>query len=282
MARLKVKDITMNIEIEGAGKETTVFLHGMGDNLKMWWNQLGVITENYRMMLFDSLGHGQTDRPKTGYTISEVSGWAFEQYRVAKVQAAVDFDMPDDVPSMAKPFIWLGYSWGGRIATEVAIAHSEWVKGLILASSNPIPGQPSPEALKRREDMLALLRKNDIKKYAEMATESAFSPNFKQKNPKAYDQYLKVKQSNKPDGVLRAMEGAAASTGKPDLSKIKCPVLIIAGEFDNYMGPKQAGELQAAIPGSKLLVLPTGHASMIEAPDQFNKAVIDFIKSVAT
>ncbi len=282
MARLKVKDITMSFEIEGAGKETTVFLHGMGDNSKMWWNQLGVITVDYRVMLFDSLGHGQTDRPKTGYTIPEVADYAYEQYRVAKIQAAIDFDMPGDVPSMGKPFIWLGYSWGGRIATEVAIAHHEWVKGLILVSSNPIPGQPSPEALKRREDMLALLRKNDIKKYAEMATESAFSPNFKQKNPKAYDQYLKVKQSNKADGVLRAMEGAAASTGKPDLSQIKCPVLIIAGEFDGYMGPEQAKQLQASIPGSKLLLLPTGHASMIEAPEQFNKAVIDFIKSVAT
>ncbi len=279
MTRFRIKDLIMNFDVEGTG-ENIVMLHGMGDNSKMWWNQEGPITLDYRIIYFDMVGHGQTDRPKTAFTIPQLAEYAYELYLMAKSQITADLEVPSDMAWMMKPYYWLGYSWGGRIATEVTINHPDIVKGLIIANSNPIPSQPSPEALKRREEMLALLRKNDIKKYAEMATEAAFSPNFKQKNPKAYDQYLKVKQSNKPDGVLRAMEGSIASTQKPDLSQIKCPVLIIVGEFDKNMGPEQGKQLQAAIAGSKLVVLPTGHAAAIEAPDQFNQAVKDFIKSV--
>ncbi len=58
------------------------------------------------------------------------------------------------------------------------------------------------------------------------------------------------------------------------------PVLFIAGQNDQGFNADMAKQAQAAIPGSKLIVLPTGHASPIEAPQQFNTAVQDFIKSV--
>jgi pimeloyl-ACP methyl ester carboxylesterase len=127
--------------------------------------------------------------------------------------------------------------------------------------------------------MIALLQKNDVKKWAEMATDAAFSPGFKQKNPKAWDQYMKVKMQQKNEPLLSQMTGMAKA-GAPDIAKVRVPVLFIVGQNDQGFGPEQAKQAQAAVPNSKVVVLPTGHASPIEAPDQFDKTVMDFINNL--
>jgi pimeloyl-ACP methyl ester carboxylesterase len=112
-----------------------------------------------------------------------------------------------------------------------------------------------------------------------MATDAAFSPGFKQKNPKAYDQYMKVKLQQKNDGLLSLMMGMAKAP-VPDLTRVKFPVLFIVGQNDQGFGPEQAKQAQAVLPNSKVVVLPTGHASPIEAPEQFDTTVMDFIGSL--
>ena len=66
----------------------------------------------------------------------------------------------------------------------------------------------------------------------------------------------------------------------PDISKLKCPTLIIIGEYDSGMGPDRGKQLQQAIPDSKLVILPAGHSSPFEAPDEFNRAVLEFLSEL--
>jgi pimeloyl-ACP methyl ester carboxylesterase len=72
-----------------------------------------------------------------------------------------------------------------------------------------------------------------------------------------------------------------ANAPAPELNRLKAPVLFIAGQNDQGFNPDACKQAQAAIPNSKMVVLPTGHASPIEAPDQFNAAVNDFVKSLS-
>jgi pimeloyl-ACP methyl ester carboxylesterase len=66
----------------------------------------------------------------------------------------------------------------------------------------------------------------------------------------------------------------------PDVGRLACPVLIVAGENDAFMSLEMARLTQAAIPGSRLEVLPAGHAAALEAPDEFNRIVLDFLAGV--
>jgi pimeloyl-ACP methyl ester carboxylesterase len=75
---------------------------------------------------------------------------------------------------------------------------------------------------------------------------------------------------------MNGMKNAPA----PDLTRVKMPVLFIVGQNDQGFGPEQAKQAQAALPNSKVVVLPTGHASPIEAPEQFNKTVLDFVATL--
>lgn len=278
MPKVKANNININFDTEGS-QASVIFLHGMGDSGKMWWNQFTPFEKNYRYWIPDMRGSGGTDRPKGDYTAEVMGQDMSEWWTFAKSQVAADLETHGDLMAIAITPIWVGYSMGGRVALQVATTHPEQCRGLVMVSSGIGMNKPTPEAMKRREGMVALAQKGDMKKLAEMMTDNAFSPGFKQKNPKAYEQYLKVKQQQKTDGVLGQINGMPKS-GAPDLSRLKCPILFIVGQNDQGFGPEQAKQAQAAIPGSKLMVLPTGHASPIEAPDQFNAALIDFIKTL--
>jgi len=271
-------NINFYYETDGE-KQSVIFLHGTGDNTQMWWNQTKAFSGPYRFLGVDMRGSGKTARPKGDYTPEIMGKDMLEWWRFAKLQMAADYEAADPLAELAKTPAWVGYSMGGRVALQLASAHPELFKGLVMVSSGIGLNKPTPEAAKRREDMMALLQKNDMKKWAEMATEGAFSPGFKQKNQKAFEQYMKVKLQQKNDGVLGQMRGMA-NAPVPDLSKVKFPVLFIAGQNDQGFGPEEAKQAAAALPNAKVVILPTGHASPIEAPDQFNKTVMDFINGL--
>jgi 3-oxoadipate enol-lactonase len=260
--KTKANGITMNYQIKGKGSNL-VLVHGAGDNLKMWYNQVPVFSRSYRVIAYDVRGSGKTENPEGSYSVSLLAEDAYQLMKAIGAQEAY----------------FVGYSMGGRIATQLALNYPELVKALVLASSSPDLTPPPPEASERLLSTLDLLDKGDMRAFAEAMTRDAFSPGFESLHPTEFKEYLKVKLQNKADGIARIMR-----LGQPrsslDLSKIKCPVLLLVGENDWVMGLEQGKKAHEAIHGSKLVVLPTGHAAPIESPDGFNTAVLEFLNEV--
>lgn len=261
--KVKANGISMYCEIKGKG-DNMVLIHGAGDNLNMWYHQVPVFSKRYRVITYDVRGSGKSDSPEGEYTIPLFAEDAYQLMKALKVSEAY----------------FLGYSMGGRIALQLALEHPEMVKALVLANSSVGLVPPSPEAIERRKRIIELLQKKDMKTFAEMMTTAAFSPDFKSRNPAEFERYKKVKMRNKPEGIARLMGALAAPPSPPDLSKVRCPTLLIVGEHDFYMGVEQGKLAQQAIAGSELVVLPTGHAAAIEAPERFNAVVLDFLSRV--
>lgn len=261
--KVRANGISVYCEIKGKG-DNLVLVHGAGDNLNMWYHQVPVFSRNYRVVTYDVRGSGKSDSPEGEYTISLFAEDAYQLMKALKVSGAY----------------FLGYSMGGRIALQLALEHPEMVKALVLANSSVGLLPPTPEAIERRKAIIELLQKKDMKTFAEMMTTAAFSPDFKSRNPAEFERYKKVKMRNKPEGIARLMGSLAAPPSPPDLSKVKCPTLLIVGEHDFYMGVEQGRQAQQAIAGAELVVLPTGHAAAIEAPERFNAAVLDFLSRV--
>jgi 3-oxoadipate enol-lactonase len=282
--KIKANNINMNYDTKGKG-ENLVLIHGAGDNLNMWYHQVPVFSKSYCVITYDVRGSGKTDSPKGDYSISLLAEDLCELVKAIAFVNLMSVDSMEQMMKAQKPeeaqCFLLGYSMGGRIALEAAINHPQMVKALVLANSGVgLAPPPAPDAAERRQALLELLNKGDMKKVTEMMTTSAFSPGFRSKNPSEFDKYMKVKLQNKADGLVRIMQTLGSATTPPDLSKVKCPVLIIVGENDAYMGVEQGKQAHEAIAGSKLVILPTGHASAIEAPDRFNSAVLEFLSGV--
>lgn len=261
--KVKANGVSMNYEIQGKGTNL-VFIHGAGDNLNMWYHQVPVFSKSYRVITYDVRGSGKTDSPKGDYSIQLFAEDAYELMKAIKVKNAC----------------FLGYSMGGRIALELATNYPELVKALVLANSAVGLTPPSPQAVEQRRLRLELLDKGDMRAVAEMMTTAAFSPNFRSKNPAEFERYMKVKLESAADGVARITRALQSPARPPDLSKVKCPTLIIVGENDAYMGVEQGKLAQKAIAGSKLVTMPTGHAAAVEQPEKFNAAVLDFLSQI--
>jgi len=261
--KIKANGISMNYEIKGKGANL-VLIHGAGDNLNMWYHQVPIFSKKYRVITYDVRGFGKTESPEAGCSISLFAQDVYELMKAIRVEDAY----------------FLGYSMGGRIALELAINHPEMVKALVLANSYTGLAAPPPEELEWRRVILELLDKRDIERAAEMMTTRSFSPDFQSKNPSEFEKYMKVKLQNKPDGLVRLMRSLEAAASPPDLSKVKCPTLLILGENDLHMGVEQGKQAHEAIAGSKLVLLPTGHAAALELPERFNSAVLEFLGEV--
>ncbi len=262
--KIKANGISMNYEIEGKG-ENLVLIHGAGENLNMWYHQLPVFSKSYRVIAYDVRGAGKTESPEGEYSISLFAEDVYQLMNAIGVQDAC----------------FLGYSMGGRIALELALNHPELVKALVLASSPIGLTPPSPRSEpQQRGPMPEISSKEDMKAFAERMATTAFSPGFESKNPAEVERYINIKLQNQPEGISRMMRSLGGIASRPDLSKVKCPVLIIVGENDPLVGVEPGRQTHEALANSKLVTMPTGHAAPMELPEEFNAAVLEFLSGV--
>ena len=265
--KVKAGGIEINCELSGKGT-CLVLIHGFGDNLTMWYNQVPIFAKQFQVLTYDVRGHGKT----------ETKGDEFSMGLFA-----------DDLHNLLKALdirkAWvLGYSMGGRIGLQFALKYPEMVIGLVLANSvvmgpdvHPMPEQMA-EMREQRKQVMDLLKTGKIEIIANTMAERSLSPDFKDREPAVFQRYKKVKMQNDPKHYLKIMQGTAADMiNPPDLKELKCPTLIIAGKYDVFMAVDGVKSMEKDISDVTVKIFPTGHASAIEAPGVFNQAVLDFM-----
>ena len=229
-----------------------------------------ILSQSYRVLTYDVRGHGQTESPPVEYGMELLVQDLYELLKALNVP---------------ETYV-LGYSMGGRIALGLALDHPEMVKALILANSPVAPIQRSEEEMKQMMEMrrkrMEAIEKQGLESMIDETTAMMLSPGFAEKKPEVVARYKEIRLKNDPGAYLTVMRSMATGMQPPDVSAVKCPTLIIAGEHDGFSGPEPARAGQKLIAGSKLVVMPTGHASAIEQPDEFNKAVLDFLAGLAS
>lgn len=268
--RIKANGIEMEAALHGEGP-VLVLIHGFSDNLTMWYNQVPEFSRTNRVLVYDVRGHGQTETPET---------------EIGMDLLADDLRALLDALEIEKACI-LGYSMGGRIGLSFALKYQDRTAGLIFANSG-VTGpdiQPSPEELQammaRRQEMMDMLETGNIEAIASGMAERSMAPGFRERNPEVFKRYEQVKLKNSPRAYKTIMEGMTrAMMDPPDLGQLKCPALIIAGEHDGFMAMDVARSMEKRIADATLAVFPTGHAAAIEAPEEFNGAVLDFLKTI--
>lgn len=264
--KIKANGIWMNYELSGRGRCFTL-IHGSGDNLKAWYNQVPAFSRHYQVLTYDVRGHGQTELP-AGEITTEL--WV-DDLRALLLALNIN------------ETILLGYSMGGAIAIAFTLTHPEMVRALILSNSG-FGARRSEDEMRqmaaRRQAQMEAIKKEGMEAEVRDRLSRMFSPGFVGKNPKTAERYREILLQNDPEKYLRVMERMGRPTAPPDVSKISCPTLIIAGEHDPYGGSAAAKATQKAITGSQLKVFTTGHPTALEQPEAYNKTVLEFLAGV--
>ena len=268
--KINTDGISINYEIAGEG-DCLILIHGFSDNLTMWYNQVPEFSKRYRVLTLDVRGHGETEAPEGEFSITLFAKDLRELLSALHIERACV----------------LGYSMGGRIALQFALDYPEMVSGLVFANSGiagvdyQVDEEQMKEMMERRQQMIEMFKTADIELIADTMAERSMSPGMRDTDPALFQKYKEIKMKNSPKyytPIMQAMMTAAADP--PDLSRLKCPVLIIAGERDGFMPLDLAEYMKKTIRRANLKVFPTGHASALETPKEFNQAVLDFMREL--
>ena len=249
---------------EGRGPPI-VFLHGLGASMYAWRKNLApVAAAGYRVIAFDNRGFGFSGKPATGYDKA-----SYARLTVALLDA---LHLPDAV--------LIGHSMGGAIAAEVAIAHPERVRGLVLIGSAGLGAREPPLLRVGRWPLVGpLLFAFRGRGLTERLLKATYADPRKV-SVADVDQYYAPVAEPEYGRSLRAVLREFRFDGLAGrLDHIAAPTLVLWGEADRLIPITLGRALAAGIPRAAFLSVPgAGHAVQEEAPDEVNRLLIRFLK----
>ncbi len=250
-------------EVQGDGT-SLIFVEGLGYSSWMWLKQKR-ISETLKIIIFDNRGVGKSSKPDVPYTLKEMC----EDINSVADSAGID------------KFFLLGSSMGGIIAQEYALKYETRLNGLILAETNIGTGSIMPG-----EDVLKVLStptNPDSIDDLRYRMSFAFSSHYIKNDSEDFENFLRIRYKERNAGIkyLQQLAAIASFSSGGRLDKLSLPVSIITGDEDMIVPPENSKILAGKIKNSRQTIIKnTGHLSMIERPDVFNRTVLDFILAV--
>ncbi|MEX2102348.1 MAG: alpha/beta fold hydrolase [Gaiellaceae bacterium] len=175
------------------------------------------------------------------------------------------------------PFVPVGISMGGYLAFELWRQAGDRIPALVLADTRA--GADTPEARAARDEQILLLGEAGFDPFWEGLAPKLFGPTA---DPELVASARAIAAEQPITGLVAALE---ALRDRPDsgetLVKIDSPALVLVGEEDSLTPPSESEAMVAALPRARLVTLAgAGHLTPLERPEEFNKAVLDFLVGV--
>jgi pimeloyl-ACP methyl ester carboxylesterase len=261
----EVNGTRLYYEAAGSG-DAILLIHGSGGDRRHWDEQFEVFATNYRVVRFDVRGFGNSAMPVEG-----------QLYRCNDdIKALLEF------LGISKAHI-AGFSLGCGFAVDFVIGHPEMSRSLIAVG---------PWIFGYRSESISELGSSGVEILNVLEKEgraSAFeywmnTPHFREslKDPTVYNRIMEIGKDFTfwhftHKDPIQYLEPEAVE----QLDKIQLPVLIITAENDLKACREMADHIEKTIPNSKKVdLMDAGHLMALEKPEEFNKAVLDFLKDI--
>jgi pimeloyl-ACP methyl ester carboxylesterase len=268
-SRLRGRSATDTIDVDGlriayerAGDgPALVLLHGyVGDGPGTWRRQLDGLSDEFTVIAWDAPGAGRSSDPLESFGIA---GYA---------DCLAGFI---EKLGLEKPHV-AGLSFGGALALALYRRHPASPKTLILASAYAgWAGSLPAEVAEQRLRQATILAELSPEQFVDTLLPTMFSEGTPAESVDAFGASMLL--AFHPAG-FREMARASAEDLRDVLPRINIPTLLVYGGGDVRAPLSVAEDLQEAIAGSTLVVLPdAGHVCNIEAPEAFNGALRTFL-----
>jgi pimeloyl-ACP methyl ester carboxylesterase len=259
MEMVEVEGLQIAYERAGSGP-ALVLLHGyVGDGPTTWRRQLDELSDEFTVVAWDAPGAGRSTDPPERFGLD---GYA-------DCLAGFLEKLHLDTACVA------GLSFGGILALALQRRYSARSSALILVSAYAgWAGSLPAEGAEQRLRQALALADGTPQEFVSALLPTMFS---KLMPRETVDDFRASMRAFHPRG-FRAMARASAEDVRDVLPGVEVPTLLVYGDRDVRAPLTVAEGLQAAISGSRLVVLPdAGHVCNVEAPDEFNDAVRDFL-----
>ncbi|MEN0616954.1 3-oxoadipate enol-lactonase [Klebsiella indica] len=249
----------MNVDYQIDGPEdgpVIVLSNSLGTTRAMWQPQLDALTRHFRVLRYDTHGHGETR--KNG--------------KVTLAQLGEDVIALLDHLNIDKAW-FCGISMGGLTGLWLGRFAPERFYGLAVANTAARIGDQAGWLSRARA-----VRQEGMDVVAAGAADRWFTRQFRQQAPDVVEALCHQLTRSDAEGYAACCEELAAADLRGEVAQIPVPVLIIAGESDPVTTVDDAHFLQQQIPVAEITVLAASHLSNIEAPEAFSAALLSFIQ----
>jgi 3-oxoadipate enol-lactonase len=255
--RVRVNETDLNVRVDGpAGAPWLVLSNSLGSSLSMWEPQVAAFSREYRVLRYDTRGHGRSSVPARPYTIDQLGLDVLGLLDAFGVERAH----------------FCGLSMGGSTGMWLAVHAPQRIGRLVLCNTTPWLG-PAATMNARIATMLG----DGMPTMVEAILERWFTAEFRARDPLAVDRVRQELLATPVAGYVGCCEAIRDMDQRATLAQIAAPTLVIAGTFDPAPTPAAAREWASAIPHARFVELPAAHLSNIGAATAFNDAVLAFL-----
>jgi 3-oxoadipate enol-lactonase len=248
---------TIAYDIQGdAGAPALLFLNSIGSTRAMWDRQRRAFAGAYRVIQYDTRGHGQSSVPPGPYTLAQLAGDAIAIL---------------DAEHIAEAHV-CGLSLGGITALKVALDAPERVRSLVMANTGARIG-----SVEFWDTRMALVRERGMAAVADVAIPNWFTAGFREREPDTVQPFRDAIESTPVEGYLGCSAAMRDEDLRDSLGAVRCPVLAIAGSVDRSTPPELLHLVHERLPGSRLVTLEAAHISNVEQEAAFNTALSAFL-----
>lgn len=264
--RIAVNGVTLAYEEHGEGNQTVVLSHSYLVDRRQYDRQIEALKQRYRVLAFDHRGHGESEKPPSGYTMENL-------YRDA--EAFIE-------ATCTHPCHFVGLSSGGFVGLRLAIRRPRLLRSVVLMDTSA-----EREAIIKRlkyQAMFAVLRRAGFSPLMGTTMSIMFGPDFLH-DPRRRDEvrlWRERMMANDIDALIHFGQGIFSRRSIAHrLGAIHLPTLVMVGAHDVATPLHRAQRIADGIAGAKLVIVPrAGHLSTIESPEAVNEALISFLASV--
>ena len=248
----------IHVEVEGPeGAPALMLSNSLGTDLSMWDPQAMAFAEKLRLIRYDRRGHGQSGAPKGPYSMERLGRDALAILDALKIEKTH----------------WCGLSMGGMVGQWLAANAPERMDRVIL--SNTACYYADKEIWNGR---IRLLREKGLPAVVDGTMERWFTKDFRERSPQTIARMSALLLKTPLEGYIGCCEAVRDMDHREILSKIKAPVLIIAGKQDPATTVENAEFIRDRVSGSKIALIDAAHISNVEQPEIYTRTVLDFLR----
>ena len=256
MPFIDLPGVRVRYELTGSTGPVLVFSNSLGTNHTMWNPQATELSKYFRILRYDTRGHGESSVTPGDYTIEQLAR------DVLAMLDALDLHRVS----------FCGLSMGGSIGMWLGIHAPERLDRLVLCNTAAKIG--TADTWKAR---IAMVHNEGMKPVAAAVIERWFTPEFRAAEPEQVAWTRQMLETSPPDGYASNCAAVRDADFRGAVARIALPTIVIYGGKDPVISVADAQYLVDRIPGSKGVELDASHLSNVEQADAFTRALLSFL-----
>jgi 3-oxoadipate enol-lactonase len=257
LATLDIERDKFNCRVEGPPDAPVLVLsNSLGTDLSMWDAQMPALTARFRVLRYDTRGHGASAVTPGPYTIGELGRDVLRLLDALKIRRAHV----------------CGLSMGGMTGMWLGVHASDRIGRMVLANTAPKIG--TPEMWNQRIDNV---RKGGMEAVVDTVLERWFTAGFRARAPEAVARMRAMLTATPAEGYSACCAAVRDMDQRDAIAGIRHPTLVIAGTHDAVTPPAEGRATAERIRGARYVELDAAHISNIEAADHFTAELVGFL-----